>query len=205
MPRPLISLSYGFIGTTRLADPQGTHRGRAACLGSASICTMIAMPLMCPDLSNEPPQRHSSAAIAQDSHRSGLPPDQPLTASTLQPLDPGILNSSIPAFFIGRNKDGFWLARDVKGKVGGMFLFESSALAFARRNSWPSGCATISPSERFELDVENRGNPFIEYLRPLIRFAMHDCRRMTALVGKTAKAIERRLIFFKRPFRGSSR
>jgi hypothetical protein len=31
------------------------------------------------------------------------------------------------------------------------------------------GCATVLPSERFELDVKNRGNPFVDYLKPLLR------------------------------------
>jgi hypothetical protein len=87
----------------------------------------------------------------------------------LQPLDPGILNAAIPAFYIGRDSDGFWLARDARGESGGIFLLKSSALAFARRASRPAGCATIFPSERFELDVENRGNPLVPCLRPLKR------------------------------------
>ena len=103
------------------------------------------------------------------------------TAPPFQPLDASVLNASIPAFYIGRDKDGFWLARDTKGRVGGIFLLESSALAFARRHSAPCGCATIHASERFELDVENRGNPLIIHLRPLMRLAMRGLRRMAAL------------------------
>src|ERR1019366_118385 len=121
------------------------------------------------DLPNQQTPRHSDDAVARDSQRASLAPDQSQTAATpFQPLDPGIVNASIPAFFIGRNKEGFWLARDVKGQIGGIFLLEGSALAFARRNSRPSGCATIFPSERFELDLENQGNPLIAYLRPLL-------------------------------------
>jgi hypothetical protein len=86
-----------------------------------------------------------------------------------QPLDPAVINASIPVFFVGRNRDGFWLARDAKGEHGGIFLFKSSALAFVRRTCAPAGCATIFPSERFELDVENQGNPLIDYLKPLLR------------------------------------
>ena len=94
--------------------------------------------------------------------------------------------------FIGRNKDGFWLARDVKGKLGGMFLFETSALSFAKRHARPLGCATIFPSERFELDLENQGNPLIEHLGPLVRLAMQGRRRMAAVAGKIADATGRR-------------
>jgi hypothetical protein len=86
-----------------------------------------------------------------------------------QPLDPGVVSASIPAFFVGRNRDGFWLARDAKGENGGIFLFRSSAIAFARRVSGQAGCAMIFPSERFELDVENQGNRLVDYLKPLLR------------------------------------
>ena len=139
---------------------------------------MIAMPLTYPNFS-EPPAPKSATVT-----------------SPFQPLDPSVLNASIPAFFIGRNKDGFWLARDVKGQVGGMFLFESSALAFTRRKAFPSGCATIFPSERFELDVENQGNPLISHLAPLMRLAIRSSRRIAALFGKLAAVVERRSSFF---------
>jgi hypothetical protein len=108
-------------------------------------------------------------------------PKASTTVTPFQPLDADILNASIPAFFIGRDKDGFWLARDAKGRVGGLFLLESSALAFARRHAWPSGCATVLSSEVLELDVENQGNPLIDYLRPLMRLAKSGFRRMAAL------------------------
>ena len=86
-----------------------------------------------------------------------MPAVEPATVTTqFQPLDPDIVSEAIPAFFIGRNKEGFWVARDVKGKIGGIFLLENSALSFARENSQPAGCATIFPSERFELDLENK-------------------------------------------------
>ncbi len=59
---------------------------------------------------------------------------RPQTISTLfVPLDPGIVNETIPAFFIGRNMEGFWVARDVNGQIGGIFLLENSALSFARK------------------------------------------------------------------------
>jgi hypothetical protein len=159
---------------------------------------MITMQLTYPDPLKRQASGRSTAAVEPDSRSSGiLPIDQPTTAITpFQPLDPGIVNETIPAFFIGRNQDGFWLARDVKGKIGGIFLFESSALSFARRHSRPSGCATIFPSERFELDLENQGNPLIVHLGPLVRLAMQGRRRMAAIVGKLAGVIERPIRFF---------
>ena len=74
---------------------------------------MIAMPLTYPNVGE-----------SQTPKRLALP-------TPFQPLDPGVLNASIPAFFIGQDSDGFWLARDVKGENGGVFLLRSSALAFA--------------------------------------------------------------------------
>jgi len=148
---------------------------------------------MYPDIPSQQAPLRSANAVARDNRRAGLAPDQPATAATpLEPLDPGIVNASIPAFFIGRNREGFWLARDVKGQIGGIFLLESSAVAFARRNSRPSGCATIFPAERFELDLENQGNPLIAQLRQLLRVAMRGRRRMAVLTSKIAGAVERR-------------
>ena len=112
---------------------------------------MIAMPLTCSQLANP---------------RMLAPSMQP---NCFAPLDPTVVNASIPTFFVGRSRDGFWIARDAKGENGGIFLFRSSAIAFARRASEPSGCATVFPSERFELDVKNQGNPFIGRLRSLLR------------------------------------
>ena len=153
---------------------------------------MIAMQLTCPNLWKRPAP--APTVIEQESRRSRiLPPDQPAAVTApFQPLDPGIVNETIPAFFIGRNQDGFWLAREVKGRIGGIFLFESSALSFARRNSRPAGCATIFSSERFELDLENQGNPLAVHLGPLMRLATRGRQRMATAIGKLAETIRRR-------------
>jgi hypothetical protein len=144
---------------------------------------MIAMQLNCPDLSGS-----STAVLEPEGDRSGyFQVDKPPTVATqFGPLDPGIVNEAIPAFFIGRNSAGFWVARDVKGRIGGIFLLESSAVSFARKNSRPAGCATIYPSERFELDLENGGNPLVTYLGPLMRLAMRIRRQTACLIGTPA-------------------
>ena len=85
------------------------------------------------------------------------------------PLAPDVVNETIPAFFIGRNNAGLWVAREATGRIGGVFLFEASALGFAHAQSRSAGCATIFPSQRFELDLENRGNPLAGHLTSLIR------------------------------------
>ncbi len=154
---------------------------------------MIAVQLTSPNRSARQAPRPPAAAIAPESERSDtLPADEPATITAqFQPLDPGIVNGAIPAFFIGRNKEGFWVARDVNGQIGGIFLLENSALSFAKRNSRPAGCATIFPSERFELDLENRGNPLVTQLGPLMRLAMRLRRRMAALIGKMTAGVKR--------------
>lgn len=85
--------------------------------------------------------------------------------------DTSVLSESIPLFFIGRNKGGFWVARDAEGRAGGIFLFKRSALRFAKKNSAPSGCATMLVAERFELDVENQGNLLVGWLDGVWRMA----------------------------------
>jgi hypothetical protein len=120
---------------------------------------MIAMPLPCSHLAKS---------------QARAPSMQP---NCFQPLDPGIVDASIPAFFVGRNRDGFWVARDARGENGGIFLFRSSAIAFARRVSGSSGCATVFPSERFELEAKNQGNPLIGFLKPLLRLLMSASSR----------------------------
>jgi hypothetical protein len=114
-------------------------------------------------------------------------------APAFLPLDPGIVSEAIPAFFIGRNSQGLWVARDIKGRIGGIFLLESSALSFARRNSQPAGCATIFPSERFELDLPNQGNPLAAQLGWWMRLATRPRRRTVALIGKLTAKVKRRL------------
>jgi len=154
---------------------------------------MTAMPLTCTDFSPLPSPRSSTAAIPQDGKRPGVPStDRPATVTAqFRPLDPGIVNETIPAFFIGRNKEGFWVARDVNGQIGGIFLLEDSAVSFAKRNSWPAGCATIYPSDRFELDLENRGNPFVVRLGSFTRAAMRLRRRIAALIGRMTGPVRR--------------
>jgi hypothetical protein len=123
-----------------------------------------------------------------------LQASRPATVTAeFRPLEPGVVNESIPAFFIGRNKEGFWVARDANGQIGGIFLLENSAVSFAKRNSEPMGCAIIFPSDRFELDLENKGNPLVAQLGWLKRLAMGGGQRMTALVGGITNAVKHRL------------
>jgi hypothetical protein len=129
--------------------------------------------------------RHSTATLERGGERQPISPaDQPATVTApFRRLDPDILNETIPAFFVGRNREGFWVARDVNGRIGGIFLLENSALSFARRNSGAAGCATIYLSERFELDLKNQGNLLVVRLGSWKRLAKHLRQRLTAFIG----------------------
>jgi hypothetical protein len=84
------------------------------------------------------------------------------------------LSESIPLFFIGRNENGLWVAREAEGRKGGIFLFRRSALRFAAKNSGPAGCATMFVRECLELDVDNQGNLLAGWLDAAMRTAaMH--------------------------------
>jgi hypothetical protein len=78
--------------------------------------------------------------------------------------DAGVLSKSIPLFFIGRNRNGLWVAREGEGHTGGVFLLKQSALHFAQRKSAPVGCATMFLAEPIELDTENLGSPLVRWI-----------------------------------------
>jgi hypothetical protein len=120
-------------------------------------------------------------------------------SAQFQPLDPGVVNEAIPAFFIGRNREGFWVARHARGQIGGIFLLENSALSFARRHSQPAGCATIYPSGRFELDLPNQGNPLVVPLGSLLRISKRPRRQLPDFIAMTKASVKRRLQHFS-PF-----
>jgi hypothetical protein len=84
---------------------------------------------------------------------------------------------------VGRNRDGLWIARHAKGEVGGIFLFKDSATSFARRKSGSTGCATIFPAERFELDIANSGNPLAAIIGRLLRSGRRMWRSATSASG----------------------
>src|SRR5258705_6305578 len=122
---------------------------------------MIAVQLMSLDPWRRQELSRSTAESEQEAERSRhLPVKKPPSVTAqFRPLDAGIVNEAIPAFFIGRDKEGFWIARDVKGRIGGIFLLESSALSFARKNSRPAGWATKFPSARVRLFLRKKRKP----------------------------------------------
>jgi hypothetical protein len=154
---------------------------------------MIALQLMNQDLSRRAPDESATAIARAHPLAEDRPGEAPATVTAqFLPLDPGIVSEAIPAFFIGRNKEGFWVARDANGRLGGIFLLESSALSFARRNS-PTGCATIFPSGNVELDLENEGNPIVALLGRILRLTRRSLQRTAACIVRSTEAVDRRL------------
>lgn len=103
--------------------------------------------------------------------------------------DSNVLSESIPLFFIGRNKCGFWVAREAGGRTGGLFLFMRSALRFAKKNSAAGGCATMFLTERYELDVDNQGSPLVAGLAAAVRIAArHMPSRAASIAAVLATA-----------------
>jgi hypothetical protein len=100
--------------------------------------------------------------------------------------DATVISDAIPLYYIAQNKNGFWLAREAEGRNGGVFLFKSLALRFARRKSAPSGCATMVLSEQLELDVPNQGSRTVAAFAAAIAAVK---RRAPALVAVIRMAV----------------
>ena len=121
---------------------------------------------------NRPSQDSSSASSSNPNLGAGKPAAMPNTIAEFpRRPDSGVLSETIPLFFIGRNGRGLWIAREAEGRSGGIFLFRRSALRFAEKNSASTGCATMVLAARFELDMENRGNPLVAWLDAALRRA----------------------------------
>jgi hypothetical protein len=127
-------------------------------------------------------RKPSSEPLASDM----LPKFEHLAATPFQRPGREVLSEAIPVFFIGRNREGFWVARDANGKSGGLFWSREAAIRFAR-SVWPTGCATIFPQTRFELDIENGGHPLISCFEATRRLLTQGLRRLAAAARKLAR------------------
>jgi hypothetical protein len=109
--------------------------------------------MMLSDRARFPTQGVSLVADGDETRPKATGPARAVTGATAKfprRPDPRVLSASIPLFFIGRNKYGFWVVRAAEGRTGGIFLLKRSALRFAAKNSVPAGCATMFLGERFE-------------------------------------------------------
>jgi len=97
--------------------------------------------------------------------------------------DPTVLNGSIPLFFVGRDRNGFWIARESEGRSGGIFLFKRSATRWASKKSAPPGCATMMVEHTIELDVPNQGNRVVEPIAITIDIVRRRAPFVANLIG----------------------
>lgn len=97
--------------------------------------------------------------------------------------DDTVLSDSIPLFFIGRNHNGFWVAREAAGRCGGLFLFRWSAARFARRNGLAGGGATMLVDHSIELDLPNHGSQLVELIVTTTDFVKRRAPFVTNLIG----------------------
>jgi hypothetical protein len=121
-------------------------------------------------------ERPSSAPLASDA-----PPKFEHAVTSFVRPGPDVLSRTIPVVFIGRNRAGLWVARDADGKFGGLFWRKGSALHFAKTNAGPAGCAALFPRARFELDLENHGNPLAAGLGATKLFLGRHLHRRAAI------------------------
>lgn len=117
---------------------------------------------------------------------SDLQPKSEHAVTSFTRPGPDVLSEAIPVVFIGRNRDGFWVARDAEATFGGLFWRKGSALRFAKANAGAAGCAMVFPQARFELDLENHGNPLIAWLGTARRLLTRQAQRLMAVTRKFA-------------------
>jgi hypothetical protein len=125
--------------------------------------------------------RKQESSTVQDHPPTGADQEcAPLWPAAQLPTRPDdtVLSDSIPLFFIGRNQNGLWVARESAGRCGGLFLFRWSADRFARRNGLAGGGATMLVEHSIELDLPNQGSRLAE----LITTATDIVKRRTPFV-----------------------
>jgi hypothetical protein len=148
--------------------------------------TGIAMSAM--TYSEQFPGRATGERPSSGSRASDAPAKfEPAVTSFARP-GPDVLSRAIPVVFIGRNRAGFWVARDADGKFGGLFWRKGSALHFAKTNAGPAGCAALFPRARFELDLENHGNPLVAGLAAAKLLLGRQLRRLLAAVRMSTRS-----------------
>jgi hypothetical protein len=94
--------------------------------------------------------------------------------------DGSILNKTVSLFFVARDKDGFWIARNADFAFGGKFFFRHSALRFA---GYYDGSAIMMLTGVYNLDTRNNGNRYTKRLRPIRRLMRDISSKFNALFG----------------------
>jgi hypothetical protein len=141
-------------------------------------------------------QRQTRTAVAP-STLADIRDFAPIVTTRRWPRRPdlNVLNPSIPLFFISRDDDGFWVACEADFRIGGIFLSQHSAMRFAQRCSAPAGCATMILEGPHNLEIENHGNRFADWLRPAVRFVRSFAARFRSISERLSRAyIEDRML-----------
>jgi hypothetical protein len=125
-----------------------------------------------------------SGMRAGSGKRDGTPVDSVVKFPSRSEL--AFLNETIPLFYIGQNRNGFWVVREADGRSGGVFFFKASAVRFARTKTAPGGCALMFLNAPFELDRNNEGSQVVEILTATIAVAR---RRVPTLVSFVEMAV----------------
>ena len=106
------------------------------------------------------------------------------TPAPFQRPGPDVLSETIPAVFIGRNRQGLWVARDAEAKFGGLFWRKQAAVDFAKAHAAAGACAFVFPQTRVELDMPNQGNPLLTWLTAARRLLTRGSQRLIAASRK---------------------
>jgi hypothetical protein len=116
-----------------------------------------------------------------------------------------VLSETIPLFYIGQSRHGFWLVREADGRSGGLFLFRRSAVRFAQKKSAPAGCAMMYLNEPFELDLENQGGRFIAAVAATMDVVVARAPTFAAFIGMAVSEWRKLLSQLSRAVAGERR
>ena len=97
--------------------------------------------------------------------------------------DDTVLSDAIPLFFIGRNQNGFWVAREAAGRCGGLFISRRSAVRFARKNRLVGAGATMIVENPIELELPNQGSRLAALIAVLTEAVNRRAPRVANLIG----------------------
>jgi hypothetical protein len=135
---------------------------------------------------------HCRSAHKRVSASKQQTPEMPHIHAQIAPLprrpNRTYFSDSIPLFFIGCNRSGFWVARESEGRSGGLFLFRQSAARFARKKSSPTGCAIMLVERPIELDLPNQGNRVLEPIGTIVGVIRRHAPFVTGLIGMVIAA-----------------
>jgi hypothetical protein len=119
--------------------------------------------------------------------------------------DAEVISETIPLFYIGQNRRGFWVAREAERRSGGLFIFKRSALRFAQKKCAPIGCATMFVADAFELDIENEGNDLVGSMSVIIDAATRRAPSLVDFIGSMVGEWRKLVVEVSRSLAGERR